>query len=133
LAGSVRDNQQARALGFSSTAKRYAIKSPEEASEYLAHPVLGQRLRECAEAVLAIEGRSAFEIFGSPDDLKLESCMTLFETVAGRGSVFGRVLDKYHQGQRDTKTLEILAAMKEQKSRSEPGSEQSKLCPAQRN
>jgi uncharacterized protein (DUF1810 family) len=92
---------------------QYAIKSPEEARQYPAHPFLGPRLLECAEADLAIEGRSAFEIFGSPDDLKFKSCMTLFETVAGRGSVFGRALDKYYQGQRDTKTLEILAAMKD--------------------
>src|SRR5207244_3324635 len=82
-------------LGFSPTAQHYAIKSPEEARAYLAHPILGPRLRECAEAVLAVEGRSASEIFGSPDDLKLNSCMTLFETVAGQGSVFGQVLDKY--------------------------------------
>jgi uncharacterized protein (DUF1810 family) len=63
--------------------------------------------------VLAVEGRSADEIFGSPDDLKLRSSMTLFESVAGKGSVFGRALDKYYQGKRDTKTLEILAKMKE--------------------
>jgi uncharacterized protein (DUF1810 family) len=98
-------------LGFSSTAKRYAIKSAEEARQYLAHPVLGPRLLECTEAALAVEGRSAFEIFGSPDDFKLKSCMTLFETVAGPDSVFGRVLDKYYQGQRDTRTLDILAAL----------------------
>ena len=100
-------------LGFSSTAKLYAIKSPEEARQYLAHPVLGPRLRECAEAVLAVEGRSAFDIFGSPDDLKLKSSMTLFETLAGQDAVFGQVLDKYYDGERDTRTLEILAAMKE--------------------
>jgi uncharacterized protein (DUF1810 family) len=108
-------------LGFSATAKHYAIKSAEEARQYLAHPVLGPRLRECAEAVLAVEGLSASEIFGSPDDLKLKSCMTLFESVAGQGSVFGRVLDKYYQGKRDTRTLEILAAMGERKGRTEPG------------
>ena len=100
-------------LGFSSTAKHYAIKSPDEARQYLAHPVLGARLRDCAEAVLAVEGRSASEIFGSPDDLKLKSCMTLFESVTGQGSVFSQVLDKYYQGKRDTRTQEILAAMKE--------------------
>jgi uncharacterized protein (DUF1810 family) len=100
-------------LGFSSTAKHYAIKSAEEARQYLAHPVLGRRLLECAEAVLAVEGRSAFDIFGSPDDLKLKSCMTLFESLAGEDSVFGRVLNKYYQGKRDTRTQEILAAMKE--------------------
>lgn len=99
-------------LGFSATAQHYAIKSAEEARQYLAHPTLGPRLLECAEAALAIEGRTALEIFGSPDDLKLRSCMTLFEAIAGRESVFGRVLDKYYQGHRDTKTQEILAAMK---------------------
>lgn len=100
-------------LGFSSTAKKYAIKSAEEARQYLAHPVLGPRLLECAEAVLAVDGRSANEIFGSPDDLKLKSCMTLFESVAGQDCVFGRVLDKYYDGKRDTRTQDILAAMKE--------------------
>ena len=97
-------------LGFSSTAKHYAIKSVEEARQYLAHSVLGHRLRECAEAVLAVEGRSASEIFGSPDDLKLKSSMTLFEYVAGRDSIFGQVLDTYYDGERDARTLEILAA-----------------------
>jgi len=100
-------------LGFSSTAKHYAIKSPEEAREYLSHPVLGTRLRECAETVLAVKSRSASEIFGYPDDLKLKSCMTLFESVAGQDSVFGQVLDRYYQGQRDTRTQEILAAMRD--------------------
>jgi uncharacterized protein (DUF1810 family) len=108
-------------LGFSSTAKHYAIKSAEEARQYLAHPVLGPRLRECAKAVLAVEGRSASEIFGSPDDLKLKSCMTLFESVAGQDSIFGQVLDKYYQGKRDTRTHEILAAMEERKGRTKPG------------
>jgi uncharacterized protein (DUF1810 family) len=70
-------------LGFSSTAKHYAIKSAEEARQYLMHPVLGPRLRECTEAVLAVNGRTASQIFGSPDDLKLRSCMTLFDSVAG--------------------------------------------------
>src|SRR5436305_1227395 len=61
-------------LGFSSTSKRYAIKSIAEAEAYLAHPVLGPRLQECAEAALRVEGRTASEIFGSPDDMKLRSC-----------------------------------------------------------
>jgi uncharacterized protein (DUF1810 family) len=99
-------------LGFSSTAKHYAIKSAEEARRYLTDPVLGPRLTECAEAVLAISGRSASEIFGSPDDLKLRSCMTLFESVPGASPIFGAVLDKYYGGKRDASTLEILAAMK---------------------
>src|SRR3954471_2301881 len=64
-------------LAFSSTSKFYAIKSIEEARAYLDHPILGPRLRECAEATLGVEGRSAAEIFGYPDDLKLKSCATL--------------------------------------------------------
>lgn len=100
-------------LGFSLTAKHYAIKSAEEARQYLSHPVLGPRLLACAEAVLAVEGRSALEIFGSPDDMKLKSCMTLFESVGGQDSVFGRVLDKYYQGKRDTRTQNRLVAMQE--------------------
>jgi uncharacterized protein (DUF1810 family) len=108
-------------LGFSSTAKHYAIKSVEEARQFLAHPVLARRLLECSEAALAVEDRSAFEIFGSPDDMKLRSCMTLFETVAVQDSVFGRVLDKYYQGKRDTRTLDILAAMNERTGRTRPG------------
>jgi uncharacterized protein (DUF1810 family) len=104
-------------LGFSSTAKHYAIKSFDEARQYLAHPVLGSRLRECAEAVLALEGRSTSEIFGYPDDLKLNSCMTLFESAAGQGSLFSQVLERYYQGQRDTRTQELLARMKERKNR----------------
>jgi uncharacterized protein (DUF1810 family) len=102
-------------LGFSSTAMHYAIKSAEEARWYLAHPVLGPRLRACAEAVLAVEDRSAFDIFGSPDDMKLRSCMTLFESVAEQDAVFGPVLDKYYQGKRDMRTQEILRALAERK------------------
>ncbi len=68
---------QFEGLGFSSTSRRYAIKSLAEATAYLSHPVLGTRLVECAAAVLTISGRSAHDIFGSPDDLKLRSCATL--------------------------------------------------------
>jgi uncharacterized protein (DUF1810 family) len=95
-------------LAFSSTAKYYAIKSIEEARAYLDHPVLGPRLRECAEAAVRVEGRSATEIFGSPDDLKLRSCATLFACVSPPGSVFARLLDKYYQGGWDGKTLQLL-------------------------
>jgi uncharacterized protein (DUF1810 family) len=97
-------------LGFSATAKRYAIKSAEEARAYLAHPILGPRLRECGEAVLRIEGRSATAIFGSPDDWKLRSCATLFASVSPPGSVFDRLLSTYYGGERDTKTLQLLDA-----------------------
>jgi uncharacterized protein (DUF1810 family) len=96
-------------LGFSSTSKHYAIKSIEEAKAYWEHPILGPRLRECAEVILQIEGRSAAEIFGYPDDLKLRSCATLFASVLPSGSVFDRLLEKYFQGERDAKTLQLLA------------------------
>lgn len=95
-------------LGFSSTAKRYGIKNLEEATAYLHHPVLGPRLVECAEAVMSVEGRSAQQIMGSPDDLKLRSCVTLFEHISPSGSVFERLLAKYYAGGRDDKTLELL-------------------------
>ena len=99
---------QYHGLGFSDMARLYAIKSLDEARSYLAHPVLGRRLVECAEAVLAIEGRSAFDVFGSPDDLKLRSCATLFAVVAPPDSVFEQLLDKYFHGVRDEKTLHLL-------------------------
>jgi uncharacterized protein (DUF1810 family) len=95
-------------LGFSSTAKFYAIKSIEEARAYLNHPILGPRLHQCAEAALGVEDRSATEIFGSPDDMKLRSCATLFACVSPLGSVFERLLDKYYDGERDPKTLQLL-------------------------
>jgi uncharacterized protein (DUF1810 family) len=95
-------------LGFSSTSRHYSIKSLAEAQAYLAHPVLGPRLKECAEAVLDVKGRSAFEIFGSPDDVKLRSCATLFACVSPKGSVFERLLATYYGGERDGKTLRLL-------------------------
>ena len=95
-------------LGFSPTSKHYAIKSLEEARAYLDHPILGPRLRECADALLAVTGRSAHQIFGSPDDMKLKSSMTLFAHVSPEGSAFEEVLDKYFEGQRDQKTLELV-------------------------
>src|SRR4051812_36566351 len=100
-------------LGFSATSRRYSIKSVAEAEAYLRHPVLGPRLIECAEAVLGVKGRSAFEIFGSPDDMKLRSCATLFASVSPPGSVFDRLLGKYFQGDRDSKTLALLGAAPE--------------------
>ena len=97
-------------LGFSSMSQRYAIKSVAEARAYLAHPLLGLRLLECAEVVAGTEGRSVNDIFGSPDDLKLKSCATLFASVSPDGSVFHRLLAKYYQGERDRKTLRLLEA-----------------------
>jgi uncharacterized protein (DUF1810 family) len=99
---------QFEGLGFSSMSRRYSIKSAEEAQAYLTHPVLGSRLVECAEAVLGVEGRSAAEIFGSPDDMKLKSCATLFACVSPPGSVFDRSLDKYYRGERDSQTIRLL-------------------------
>lgn len=97
-------------LGLSSISKRFSIKGVEEARAYLGHPVLGPRLLKCAEAVVAIEGRSATEILGSPDDLKLKSCATLFAFVLPPGSVFDRLLAKYYAEARDEKTLHLLDA-----------------------
>jgi sodium/bile acid cotransporter 7 len=96
-------------LGSSSMARRYAIQSLDEARAYLAHPVLGPRLIECVEAALAVEGKSAREIFGSPDDLKLRSCATLFSMVAPAGSVFQQLLDKYFHGRPDEATQRLVA------------------------
>lgn len=99
---------QLRALGQSATAKHYGIASPAEAEAYWAHALLGPRLQECSGLVLAVEGRAARQIFGSPDDLKLRSCMTLFERAAPEEPVFGRVLEKYYGGERDARTLALL-------------------------
>ena len=95
-------------LGFSSTARRYSIKSLAEAKAYLGHPVLGPRLAECADAALSVKGRAAHEIFGSPDDMKLKSCATLFACVSPEGSVFHRLLDQYFQGTKDQQTVDLL-------------------------
>ena len=95
-------------LGRSPRSKYYAIRSKEEAFAYLNHPVLGIRLLECTNIVLNIKNRAALEIFGSPDDWKFKSCMTLFASVATPKSVFDRALERYFQGRRDTKTLELL-------------------------
>jgi uncharacterized protein (DUF1810 family) len=99
---------QVEGLGFSSMSRRYSIKSLAEARAYLDHPLLGSRLVECAVAAMGVEGRSASEIFGSPDDTKLKSCATLFAGVSPPDSVFARLLDKYFKGERDGKTLQIL-------------------------
>jgi uncharacterized protein (DUF1810 family) len=96
-------------LAFSATSKHYAIKSLAEARAYLDHPVLGPRLVDCAQAALAVEGRSAREIFGSPDDMKLRSCATLFACVSPESSVFEQLLKKFYGGQSDERTLQLVA------------------------
>jgi uncharacterized protein (DUF1810 family) len=98
---------QIAGLGSSPTAQRYAIASLDEARAYLAHPVLGPRLRECAQALLAVDGKSAEEILGYPDDLKLRSSMTLFARAADDPDVFLAVLDRYYDGP-DPRTLALL-------------------------
>ncbi len=96
-------------LGFSPTAQRYAIAGEAEARAYLAHPVLGPRLVRVAVAALEVEGRSALEVFGSPDDLKLRSSATLFAAVSPAGSVFHQLLDKYFGGKLDERTVRLMA------------------------
>lgn len=98
---------QIAGLGHSAMAHRYAIASRHEAVAYLKHPVLGSRLRECTETVCGIEARSIGEIFGSPDDLKFRSSMTLFEAVSG-DPLFRSALDKFCAGESDPATLAIL-------------------------
>ena len=100
---------QVEGLGRSSTAQKYAISSREEAKAYLAHPVLGQRVRECTRITNGIEGRTAHEIFGSPDDLKFRSSMTLFDAVADDPTPFKLALKKYYDGQEDPKTIQFLS------------------------
>ncbi len=100
---------QYQGLGSSAMSQRYAIRSAAEAQAYLDHPVLGPRMTACAVALLDLKGRSAIEIFGSPDDMKLKSCATLFASVSPVGSVFQRLLDKYFQGESDQETLRLLA------------------------
>jgi uncharacterized protein (DUF1810 family) len=95
-------------LAFSAISKRYAIGSLAEARAYLDHPILGARLRECAEAVLAVEGKTALQMLGSPDDLKLRSCATLFAVARPGDSAFERILAKFYGGAKDERTLELL-------------------------
>jgi uncharacterized protein (DUF1810 family) len=100
---------QLAGLGTSSMAQRYALAGIDEAAEFLAHPVLGPRLIECCRAILKLQGKSARQIFGSPDDLKLRSSMTLFARVPSPPPEFQQVLDKYFAGEPDKRTLSILA------------------------
>jgi uncharacterized protein (DUF1810 family) len=99
-------------LGFSVTSKYYALKSVEEARQYLDHTVLGSRLRQCTELVLQTNGKNVSDIFEYPDDMKLHSSMTLFD-FAEPDSIFARVLEKYFDGKRDKKTIEIVGLVKD--------------------
>jgi len=99
---------QLKSLGRSSTARFYGIDDRAEAAAYWRHPLLGPRLLECTRLVLATPGRSAHAIFGSPDDLKLRSCMTLFDAVAPEELAFRAVLERFYAGAADTATLAML-------------------------
>ena len=103
---------QFEGLASSETARFYAIKSAEEATAYLHHPTLGPRLVECCEAIHAVEGKTAKEILGFPDDLKLRSCATLFSAISTAPSVFTRVLNKFFEGHADQRTLELIGTHK---------------------
>jgi uncharacterized protein (DUF1810 family) len=100
---------QIAALGQSPTSIRFAIASLEEARAYLAHPILGPRLRECAKLALDVEGKTARQIFGPIDEMKFRSSMTLFMTAAPDEPLFSRCLEKYFGGTPDPATLEILS------------------------
>lgn len=99
---------QLHGLGKSPTSQYYAIKSLDEAAAFLHDPYLGGNLLEICHALLALKTNNATEIFGSPDDKKLKSCMTLFSIVPDSDPVFQNVLEKYHGGKRDSRTLRIL-------------------------
>jgi uncharacterized protein (DUF1810 family) len=99
---------QIRGLGRSPVSVEYAISSREEAAAYLQHPVVGPRLKECTQLVLDVENRSAEEIFGSPDDMKFRSSMTLFTQVSTDDDIYARALQQYFAGVPDQLTLDRL-------------------------
>jgi uncharacterized protein (DUF1810 family) len=99
---------QIAGLGSSETSRFYAVKDRAEAELYLAHPILGARLVEISEALLEIEGKTANQIFGSPDDVKLKSSMTLFGALKNTNPIFRSVLDKYFNGTNDLRTLQLI-------------------------
>jgi len=99
---------QIQGLGFSETSKYYAIKDLQEAGDFLRDPVLGSRLVRICRTLLDLPGKNAHEIFGSPDDLKLKSSMTLFAMLENSDPVFLSVLDKFFNGEMDRRTLELL-------------------------
>ncbi|MBI5277227.1 MAG: DUF1810 domain-containing protein [Burkholderiales bacterium] len=99
---------QLAGLGTSAMAQRYAIASLDEARAYLAHPVLGPRLKECAQLLLAQPDDDIHRVMGSPDDMKFRSCMTLFQAAAPQEAVFAQCLARFYQGQPDARTLALL-------------------------
>lgn len=99
---------QISGLGFSSTAQFYSIQSVEEAKAYMEDEILGNHMIELCEALLGLATNNASEVFGYPDDLKLLSCMTLFEKVVPEQELFGAVIEKYYDGKRDEKTIRLI-------------------------
>jgi uncharacterized protein (DUF1810 family) len=99
---------QLRGLGFSAMAQHYGIESMAEARAYLRHPVLGARLAECTQLVLDVKGRSLHQVFGSPDDMKFRSSMTLFREAGEAGSVFAQAIERCCEGRADEQTLQML-------------------------
>ena len=100
---------QLKGLGNSSMSIKYSISSLLEAEEYLKHPVLGSRIKECSRIIFTLDGHSAKQIFGSIDELKFRSSMTLFNYVQHNENIFELILDKYYKGLQDNRTLEILS------------------------
>lgn len=99
---------QIQGLGFSATSKLYAIRNLQEAQEYLIHPLLGKRLKEITDALINLPSNNAHEIFGSPDDVKLKSSMTLFASLPDADPVFESALKKFFKGEKDAKTISII-------------------------
>ena len=99
---------QIAGLGFTDFNVFYAIQNKEEAAQYLNHPVLGKRLLEITKVVVEINGKTALEIFGKPDERKLKSCMTLFNILNNPNPIFQQVLDKYYNGMKDENTLQLI-------------------------
>lgn len=102
---------QIKGLGKSDTAKWYAIKDLQEAKDYLNNEILSNRLEQICKALLDLDCNDAYKIFGSPDDMKLKSSMTLFEIASPENKIFKSVLDKYFNGQHDQKTVKIISSM----------------------
>ncbi len=101
---------QVAGLGRTEIAKRFAIESIDEAKAYVSHQLLGSRLQECIDLVLAIDGKSANDIFGHPDDLKFKSSMTLFLVATPQIDLFQRAISKYYDGHEDHLTIDLLDA-----------------------
>lgn len=99
---------QLTGLGSSANAQYFGIRDLAEATAYLAHPVLGERLKEITTTLLQLQSRDAHAIFGSPDDLKLRSCMTLFSLVPGAPALFDEVINAFFNGEKDERTIHLI-------------------------